>query len=317
MAIPQHHHLRARGRVTVALTALLALTGCTGDDGTVVDETSAAPQEIMNIGVAMPSPGLVSGISPTEVSGVEVDLATAVTQRMQTLPPGAEITWVPTGAQTVAEELAAGELDLAIGQFSEHDFPANVARVGPYLTAQTGVLVHQKPPEEDAASLEVLQPTIVDSVEQLAEASSCVVAGSIAATAEVDGAVVEPSVAECEVGMRSGRYEAVLADDVQLAGLLTDPVAAARYDLFLASELVAEADDDEVPAKLEAALLETRQYWLGASTDYCADAGEALEAAVAEGVIEDLFASWEQVEDFQVEPVDVEDLTVEHCEPVD
>lgn len=317
MAIPQQYPSRTRRRATIALMAVLALTGCTGDNDTVVDDTPAEPQEVINIGVAMPSPGLVSGINPTEVSGVEVDLATAVTERMQTLPPGADVTWVPTGADTVAEDLAAGELDLAIGQFSKNDFSADVARMGPYIIAQAGLLVHQEPQEQETAPLEVLQPTIVESFEQLADASSCVVAGSIAATAELDDAVVEPSVAECEIGMRSGRYDIVLADDVQLAGLLTDPVSAARYELLLVSDVITEADDDEVATEVEATFSDTRQYWLGASPEYCADAGEALEAAVTDGVVEGLFDSWDQVEGFQVEPVDAEELNIENCDASD
>ena len=189
--------------------------------------------------------------------------------------------------------------------------------MGPYITAQAGVLIHQEPQEPETAPLEVLQPTIVDSFDQLADASSCVVDGSIGATAELDGAVVEPSVAECEIGMRSGRYDAVVADDVQLAGLLTDPVAAARYELLLASDLVSEAEDDEVAAQVKAAFTETRQYWLGASTEYCADAGEALEAALADGVVEGLFGSWDQVEGFDIEPVYAEELSIENCDASD
>lgn len=313
MAIPQQHQLRTRRRATVALAAVLALTGCSGDDETILDETPAEPQDVFNIGVAMSSPGLVSGVNPTEVSGAEVDLAAAVTERMQTLPPGADLMWVPTGVDTVAEELAAGELDLAIGQFNEALVSDDVARVGPYLTAEAGVLIHQEAQDQDAAPPEVLQPTIVDSFDELADASVCVVASSLAATAEIEKAVTEPSVTECEVGMRSGRYDAILADDVQLAGLLTDPVSAARYELLSLSELVSEATDDEATEEFGAALSETRQYWIGASADYCADAGQALEAVVADGVLEGLFGAWDQVDGFQVEPVDPEELTIENC----
>ncbi|GAA4474555.1 hypothetical protein GCM10023190_08660 [Enteractinococcus fodinae] len=313
MAIPHPYHLQTRGRATIALSAVLALTGCSGDDETILDETPAEPQEVFNIGVAMSSPGLVSGVNPTEVSGAEVDLAAAVTERMQTLPPGADRTWVPTGVDTVAEELAAGELDLAIGQFSEALVSDDVARVGPYLTVEAGVLIHQEAQEPDAAPLEVLQPTIVDSFDELADASVCVVAGSLAATVEAEKAVTEPSVTECEVGMRSGRYDAILADDVQLAGLLTDPVYAARYELLSLAELGSEAAGEEAAEGFGAALFESRQYWIGASADYCADAGQALEAVAADGVLEGLFGAWDQVEGFQVEPVDPAELTIENC----
>ncbi len=312
MVIIQQPLVRIRVRVAVALTAALALTGCAGDDESLIDETPQGPQEVVTIGVAMASPGLISGMTPQNLSGTEVELVTAVTDRMETLPPEAELEWIPTRADTVADELANGDLDLAIGQFSEADVTAAAGRIGPYATVQAGLLVHQSPAEDDTELVEVLQPTRVDSLAELADASVCVVAGSAAENADAGAGVTEATVAECEVGMRSGRYDALAADDLQLAGLLMDPALAARYELMSWPDLIAEGDEDD--PDVDEALFDSDEYWIGVASHYCADAGEAFETAVTDGVIDDLFQAWDDIAGLQVQPVDAEDVTAQHCD---
>jgi len=258
------------------------------------------------------SPGLIADVDPTQLSGAEVEIATNVTERMTTTPPDAQLHWVPTTADSVADDIASGELDLALGQFSGEDVSDEIAWVGPYATVEAGVLVHQPLPEEAEEPAEALVPDTLESLEDFADASVCVVAGSIAAGVElpVEESTVEPTVSECEIGMRSGRYDAVAADDLQLAGLLTEPAMAGRYDFLLWSDL---ADDEEEP-DVDEGLLESAQYWMAANATYCADAAAALEAAVEEGSIEEAFASLEQVEGWEPQPVALGDITAQQCD---
>lgn len=313
MATKQSHQLRFRLLVPIALSAALGVSGCSGGDDDVAVEEPADPQEVVTIGGSMPSPGLISDVDPTQVSGAEVDVATNVTERMTTTPPDAQLHWVPTTADSVADDITSGELDLALGQFSGDEVSDEIAWVGPYATVEAAVLVHQPLPEDTEEPADVLVPDSLESLEDFADASVCVVTGSIAAGTElpVDDSTVEPTVSECEIGMRSGRYDAVAADDLQLAGLLTEPAMAGRYELLLWSDLA----DDEEDIDVDEELLETAQYWIAVHSTYCADAAAALKAAVDEGSVEEAFASLEQVEGWEPQqPVAPGDITAEHCD---
>lgn len=313
MATKQSHQLRFRLLVPIALSAALGISGCSGGDDDVAVEESADPQEVVTIGGSMPSPGLISDVDPTQVSGAEVDVATNVTERMTTTPPDAQLHWVPTTADSVADDITSGELDLALGQFSGDEVSDEIAWVGPYATVEAAVLVHQPLPEDTEEPADVLVPDSLESLEDFADASVCVVTGSIAAGTElpVDDSTVEPTVSECEIGMRSGRYDAVAADDLQLAGLLTEPAMAGRYELLLWSDL---ADDDE-DIDVDEELLEAAQYWIAVHSTYCADAATALKTTVDEGLVEEAFASLEQVEGWEPQqPVAPGDITAEHCD---
>lgn len=294
------------------MTAALFLTGCSGEEDVAVEEPTD-PQDLFNIGVAMASPGLMSGVDPSQVTGAEVDLARALTDRMDTTPPNAELRWVPTTAATVGEDVAKGEFDMALGQFTDPEASDDIAWVGPYATVEAGLLVHQAPSEEMAEPADVLSPTAITTLEDVAEASVCVVAGSLPAETDlpVNSTVEEPTVTECEIGMRSGRYDAIAADDLQLAGLLTDQPMADRYELLLWSDI---ADDETSEVDVDEELFETSQYWIGVSPSYCADVAAALELVITEGVLEDLFTAWEDSSGYEPQPIAATELSTERCD---
>jgi len=307
-------HPRFSVRTATIVTVALVLTGCGNDDELAIEEPSA-PQEVVTIGGALSSPGLISGTNPTEVTGTEVDLVTALTQRMATLPEEAEPFWIPTRPNTVAERLVEDEFDMSIGQFTDADFGDEAARIGPYATVEAGLLVHREANAEPDEPVDAFAPSPLESLDDVAQASVCVVAGSIPEVAgvPVEDATVEPTVTECEIGMRSGRYDAIAADDLQLAGVMMDPEFTDRYDLMLWADLVADQGEENSEIEVNEALLETSQYWIGASSTYCADAGEAFEELVEDGALEELFEPWEQVEGYQYEPVEADEVSVKHC----
>lgn len=293
------------------LAAALLLTGCGGEEDTAVEEPTD-PQALVTVGVAMAAPGLVAGVDPTHVTGAEVELARALIDRMDTTPPDAELRWVPTTAATLDQEVTDEELDLALGQFTDPDASDDIAWVGPYANVEAGLLVHQAPSQDETEPVEVLRPTTMATLEDLAEASVCVVAGSLPAMAElpVDATVEEPTVTECEIGMRSGRYDAIAADDLQLAGLLTEQAMAERYELLLWSDI---ADDEASEEAIDDELLDTGQYWIGVSPAKCADAAAALESVITDGVLDDLFSAVESSGGYEPKPVAGTDVSTQYC----
>jgi ABC-type amino acid transport substrate-binding protein len=290
------------------------MTGCGSEDDIVVEEEPVDPQDVVTVGVAVSSPGLISGVTPAEVTGAEIDLVTALVEQMDSLPSGAEIFWVPTTTATVAEDHE--QFQVAIGQFSQAAFDSSSAQVGPYVTVQPGLLVHQEPSDDATPSLEPLAVNPIETLEDLADASVCVVSGSLAAGAELpaEQTVLEPTVTECEVGMRSGRYDAISADDLQLAGLLVDPAYSERYELLSWDEV---ADEPVAEQALDERLTTAGSYWLGVDADLCGEAAEALETLVDDGVVEEAFSPLDSVEGFQVQTVDAPEVTTAHCESAD
>lgn len=291
------------------------MTGCASEDDIVVEEEPVDPQDVVTVGVAVSSPGLISGVTPAEVTGAEIDLVTALVEYMDSLPTGAEIFWVPTTPASVAEDHE--QYQIAIGQFTQAAFDSASAQVGPYVTAQPGLLVHQDPSDDATPALEPLAPNPIEKLDDLADASVCVVSGSLAAGADLpaEQIVLEPTVAECEVGMRSGRYDAISADDVQLAGLLVDPAHSERYELLSWEDI---ADDEPNAAEaLDERLTTAGSYWLGVDADLCGEAAKALETLVDDGVVEEAFSPLDNVEGFQLQTVDAAEVTTAHCESAD
>jgi len=291
------------------------MTGCASEDNIVVEEEPVDPQDVVTVGVAVSSPGLVSGVAPAEVTGAEIDLVTALVEHMGSLPTEAEIFWVPTTPASVAED--HDQFQIAIGQFTQATFDSASAQVGPYVTVQPGLLVHQEPSDDATPTLEPLAVNSIETLEDLADASVCVVSGSLAAGAELpaEHTVLEPTVTECEVGMRSGRYDAISADNLQLAGLLVDPAHSERYEL-LSWEDVAD-DEPNAAEELDERLTTAGSYWLGVDADLCGEAAEALETLVEDGVVEEAFSSLGNVEGFQLQTVEAAEVTTAHCEPAD
>src|SRR5699024_11240384 len=92
----------------------------------------------------------------------------------------------------------------------------------------------------------------VGSLDDLEDAAVCVVAGSLADGAQIpaDEHTKQQTVSACETGMRSGRYDAIAADDVQLAGLLGSSSIPAAYEMLLWSDLASDGDQD-MPEQLQ------------------------------------------------------------------
>jgi len=291
------------------------MTGCASEDDIVVEEEPVDPLDVVTVGVAVSSPGLVSGVTPAEVTGAEIDVVTALVEQMDSLPTGAEVFWVPTTAASVTEDHE--QFQLAIGQFTQAALDSSSAQVGPYVTVQPGLLVHQEPTDESTPALEPLAVNPIETLEDLTEASVCVVSGSLAAGAELpaEQTVLEPTVTECEVGMRSGRYDAISADDLQLAGLLVDPSHSERYELLSWEDLAGDEPDAE--RALDERLTSAGSYWLGVDADLCDEAAGALETLVDDGVVDEAFSPLDDVEGFQLQAVDAVEVTTDHCEAAD
>lgn len=319
------------------LAASVILTAC-GTDDAVGPEEPVDPQELINVGVTMTSPGLVSGIDPEHVAGLEVDLVEALTQRMKTTPDLAQIRWVPTAPSTAADEVAQGNLDLVVGQLPGEELSDEIAWLGPYAEAEAGLLVHGQPDPEATAVPDAIAPSVIETAADLEDATVCVVAGSSAdhPALPVGELTTQRSVTECETGLQSGRYDAIAADSVQLSGvLISDPVAAKRYEMLLWSDIAEElettagtaddetaqaegspeTDDDAEPARpaVPAEVVAPRQYWIGVSSRYCADAAAALESVVTDGVLTDLLAPWEATLGTSPAAVTEDDLVSPTC----
>src|SRR5699024_3068871 len=116
------------------------LTGC-GEAEDEADTSGADDQQATSIGVRLSAPGLVSGVEPAQVSGLEVDLAAALGQPLGVADSPDDFTWFLTEAVSAAEDLASGDMELVIGQFSAAELSEEMAWVGPYATVQPGLLV--------------------------------------------------------------------------------------------------------------------------------------------------------------------------------
>lgn len=291
------------------VSAALAFTSCGTTDDTS-DGSGDENQQVTSVGVRLSAPGLVSGIDPAHVSGIEVDLAATLAQRLGVIDRPDDITWVRADASSAAEELDDGEMELLIGQFDQSELSEDIAWVGPYATVEAGLLVRNESPEDTDETDDYIATETVASLTDVHTSSVCVVAGSLADGAELPAAEVttQQTVTECETGMRSGRYDAIAADDLQLAGVLADAPLPTSYDLLLWSEL---ADDD---TDLDEQLLASGEYWLGTTAEQCESASAALAELIEEGEVEELFGQRDETTSFQPQLIEADEVTTKYCD---
>lgn len=306
-------HFRAGTRGSVALVmagAMMLFAGCSSADEALPEETETVPEQVFRIGGSFSAPGLISGTDPNRVAGVEVDLANALVEYVTADDTEVSVRWQPVVADRVGAIADEQALDLVIGQFSDELLDPALGWVGPYATAQAALLVHQSPAPEDVVDEPVFALKVIDTADKLSDARVCVVEDTIAAQVELPVGEVffQHSVSECEVGMRSGRFDAIAADDVQLAGLLLDPVRQEAYDLLS----WAQFDDEDVD--IPEALVTQQQYWIGTSPDQCAVVEEGLRTLMVDGVVADLLSPLAGVEVAELQPILGSDVTTQHCD---
>src|SRR5699024_7914169 len=109
----------------------------------------------------------------------------------------------------------------------------------------------------------------------LDESAVCIVEGSAAQGVKIpaDEMITQRTVSECETGMRSGRYDAVAADDLQLAGVLVDKSRTESYQMLKWPELT-DGDDAQTA---------TDQYWIGTTPQHGEAAAIALQQFAEDG----------------------------------
>lgn len=309
MAKKRLQNFQALSIVATALSAALILTGCDNTEDEPTD-SAAEDQQLTNIGVSLAAPGLISGIDPTNVSGVEVDLAVELSQQLEVISAAEEVTWVPVESSQAAEQLETGVLDLVIGQIAGAHLDDDIAWVGPYLSVEAGLLVRSGTSPTGEDTQDSIATETVSSLEDLEEAAVCVVADSVADGAQIPAGelTTQHTITECETGMRSGRYDAIAADDVQLAGLLGNSPVPDAYETVLWSDL-AEGSDEDIPEQL----LTVDEYWIGTTPQQCDAAAEALEQLVSDGVVEDLFNQWDETTDYEPQLIEAAEITTQHC----
>ena len=293
---------------TVALTA--ALSGCDNSEQPVAEDVEAAG-EVVSVGVMLSSPGLASGSDPAETSGAEIALAQAIVAEVDTIDSEDQLRWVPvSSADDPVAAIQDGDMEFMLGQFSDAHMTDALAWVGPYVSVTPALLIRQAPDETEEASTTLAPLGTIESSRALAEAPICVVANSTAADAELplEDVTIQQTVTECEVGMRSGRYDAIAADDLQLAGVLMDQTLGSNYELLSWSDV---ANDEDVEVADE--LLETHQYWIGTTPEQCDTLAEALRTALSQGSLDEAFTGWEESTGLQPEVAGPSDVTTQHC----
>ncbi|WP_022871143.1 transporter substrate-binding domain-containing protein [Yaniella halotolerans] len=309
MAKKRLQNFRALSSMVTALGTILILTGCDNSEGDP-DSSTAEQQPLTTIGISLAAPGLISGIDPEHVTGVEVDLAVDLSRQLGVISSAEEVTWVATEGSQSATQLASGELDLVIGQISGTNLEDDIAWVGPYLKVEAGLLVRSGSGSEAETGPDHIATRTVSSLEALEDATVCVVAGSLADSEALPGEhhTTQQTVSACETGMRSGRYDAIAADDVQLAGLLENSSTAESYEMVLWDELAA-ASDEELPDQFQT----SGEYWIGIASDQCEATSTALEQALTDGVVEQHFSRWDEQGEYVAEYVDPDEVTTQHC----
>ena len=309
MAKNRMQKLRAIPVSAVVLSTLLILSGCNTTEEPTVEPT-VGEQKSLTIGVSLSSPGLISGTDPESLSGAEVDLAVALGEQLGEITEPNDVAWVPTTPEQTTEQLENGELDLLIGQFPGPDLTEDIAWVGPYATVEPALLVRGESSDQEEATNEAMTPENITSFDDLEDAAVCVVARSASAGLDlpVGETQTQQTVAECETGIRSGRYDAIAADDLQLVGVLADPSYSGSYELLPWSEL---AEDDD--ADVSEALVEPTQYWIGTTPAQCEVVGEAFAELVANDVPEDIFGQWDEYTDYVPQLSAEDDLSTQYC----
>ena len=288
----------------VILLAAVVVTGCQHSEQDTKG-TDDSNQQVLRIGVSLPSPGLISGVSANDISGVEVDLAVAVAKEVDLVSTADEIAWVPMRAEDLADGLASDDLDFAIGQLQPAEPNDNVAWVGPYVDVTAALLVRTSSQDGIPNDSITLANTTVTSLADLDESAVCIVEGSTAAGAEIpaDETITQRTASECETGMRSGRYDAVAADDLQLAGVLADKSDTESYQILKWPELA----DDDVAQKL------TDQYWIGTTPQHCEATAVALQQLADAGTLDELLNRWSESQDYSPTVVQAEEISAKSC----
>lgn len=286
------------------LLAAGVVSGCQypGQGNQESDNTS---QQVLRIGVSLPSPGLISGISPDDVSGIEVDLAVAIAKELELVSGARDIAWVPMRSDAMADGLASGDLDFALGQLQPAEPSDAVAWVGPYVEATAGLLVRNDSEDATPDASAPFANTVVTSLADLNDSTVCVVDGSAAdgTTFSAAEAIPQRTVSECETGMRSGRYDAVAADDLQLAGILSDTSGTEEYQLLQWSQLPDAQNDQMVH----------HQYWIGTTQQHCDATSAALQQLADDGTLEGLLNRWDESLNFTPKLVQAEDISAKFC----
>src|SRR5699024_2080723 len=229
---------------------------------------------------------------------------------LDTIEPEDQLRWVPiSAANDPVAAIQDGDMEFMLGQLSDAQVTGELAWVGPYVTVTPALLIRQAPDDTDDAPSSITALESIASAQELVEAPVCVVANSVAADAELplDDVTIQQTVTECEVGMRSGRYDAIAADDLQLAGVLMDPNLESSYELLSWSDVT----DEEVEVADE--LLETHDYWIGTAPAQCDALAEALRTALTQGALEEAFAGWEESTGVQPDVSAASDVTTQHC----
>ena len=285
------------------------MTGCDSTDEEPVPSTDQAQQRT-NIGISLGAPGLISGIDPAHVSGAEIDLAVALSQQLDIINSAEDVTWVPiTGSQsaTVSE---ADELDITVGQFTGASLDEDMAWVGPYLNVEAGLLVRSGSTAEDETSPDYLATKTIRSMDDLDDAAVCVVADSLAdsAASPLEHHTTQQTVTACETGLRSGRYDAIAADDVQLAGLLESSATPEAYEIVGWSDMAADSDEERSDQ-----FQTSGQYWIGTTPQHCDAAAAALQQVLTDGVVEEHLSQWNDDLDYTPDYVEADEVTTQHC----
>ncbi len=304
MAKNIRHSFRALVAIALILLTAGVLTSCQypGQDP---NESGENNQQILRIGVNLPSPGLISGISADEVSGLEVDVAVAVAKELDLVSTDGEIAWVPVKADAIADDLKSADLDFAIGQLQPAEPNDDVVWVGPYVDVTAALLVREDSQDAVRDDSIPLADTVVTSLADLDDSAVCIVEGSTADGAKIpaEETITQRTASECETGMRSGRYDAVAADDLQLAGILADKARPESYQLLKWSELT---DDDDAQTL-------TDQYWIGTTPQHCEATVVALQQLADDGTLEELLNRWDESLDYVPNMVQAGDISAESC----
>lgn len=309
MAKNRFQNLRPVPVAAAVLSALLVLSGCNNTEEPIA-EPPADEQKSLTVGVSLSSPGLVSGTDPDGMAGAEVDIAVALGEQLGEISEASEVAWTPINAEDATEQLENGELDLLIGQFPGPDLTEEIAWIGPYATVEPALLVRGEIPGDEQETNGTIEPETITTFDDLEDAAVCVVARSASAGVDlpVGETQTQQTVAECETGIRSGRYDAIAADDLQLAGVLADPAYSDGYELLPWSGLAEEADVD-VPE----ALLEPTQYWIGTPSTQCDVVSEAFAELVVNDVPDEIFGQWAESTDYVPQLVDEDELSTQYC----
>lgn len=283
-SLPSHRllHRLCKKHVALVATALvgsLVLTGC-GDDTDSENDSNTQPNIELTVGARLNSPGLISGTDPQGVSGLEVSITEAVAVEQGLAKSPANIAWLNADTTKEMNE----DVGFLVGHISDlHD---DVSWAGPYLMASAAIMTSTE--SDDTV-------TAVASLDDLSEASVCVVSASVAAHAQfpVGSRQVENTYYECALGLSSGRFNAIVGENIGLAGILTTQDFGTGYQILDFQELknnssTSAKDELVVDPQLTAPI----PYWIGTPADSCESTSKAVSRLIGDGTIKDAVNKW-------------------------